>query len=37
MKKAMFVTGGTVGTGLATAEKFASFIQAEYICSALLN
>ena len=23
MKKAMFVTGGTVGTGFATAEKFA--------------
>lgn len=23
MKKAMFITGGTVGTGLATAEKFA--------------
>ena len=23
MKKAMFITGGTVGTGLATAERFA--------------
>ena len=33
MKKAMFVTGGTVGTGLATAEKFAENGYAVFITS----
>lgn len=33
MKKAMFVTGGTVGTGLATAEKFAKDGYAVFITS----
>lgn len=33
MKKALFVTGGTVGTGLATAEKFASEGYAVFITS----
>ena len=33
MKKAMFVTGGTVGTGLATAEKFAEAGYAVFITS----
>lgn len=33
MKKAMFVTGGTVGTGLATAEKFACNGYAVFITS----
>lgn len=33
MKKAMFVTGGTIGTGLATAEKFAQNGFAVFITS----
>lgn len=33
MKKAMFITGGTVGTGLATAEKFAENGYAVFITS----
>lgn len=33
MKKAMFVTGGTVGTGLAAAEKFAQNGCAVFITS----
>ena len=33
MKKAMFVTGGTVGTGFATAEKFAQNGYAVFITS----
>ena len=33
MKKAMFVTGGTVGTGFATAEKFAQNGYAMFITS----
>ena len=33
MKKAVFVTGGTVGTGLATAEKFAEAGYAVFITS----
>lgn len=33
MQKAMFVTGGTVGTGFATAEKFAQNGYAVFITS----
>ena len=33
MKKALFITGGTVGTGLATAHKFASEGYAVFISS----